>query len=483
LLIGPFIVDRVVFATSGQHIDVALLRTFWGSRSVAGSVIREFVPTVWPLLVATSFLALAMAWPSRRGLRTSWGVLPAAAFVLIPIQYKAWNGTVDGYPSPFVVAARGAWIVIRPVSNNDLPLKSPSLAAARKLGRPAEHIVFVMDESIRSDYLTINNAALDTTPFVAQSSHRIANFGSAVSATNCSISSRWMMRRGVRPWQLPNLPAIDASMDGITNGPRTSIWQFAKAAGFQTVYLDPWKGRYGDEHSGFTKEEFGYIDERIPIDGPMFERDAKAARVLVGLLKRQEPLFIYVDKAGAHFPYDDDYPGDFQRYTRPDGTPFVWSRRTRDDAVGSYKNAVAWSVDGFFRTLLLDGDLSKATLVYTSDHAERLWDEGGIFWRHCDDHPPLVEVEVPLFAISGDADIADALRASAKRSFGSASHFDIFTTLLTLMGFEPGQVAAAYGPSLFNIPSDRDRQFVTGDVIGHESRHWFDVPPADSAAQ
>jgi len=94
-----------------------------------------------------------------------------------------------------------------------------------------------------------------------------------------------------------------------------------------------------------------------------------------------------------------------------------------------------------------------------------------------------VEVEVPLFAISGDADIADALRASAKRSFGSASHFDIFPTLLTLMGFEPGQVAAAYGPSLFNIPSDRDRQFVTGDVIGHESRHWFDVPPADSAAQ
>src|SRR5262249_38085823 len=43
-----------------------------------------------------------------------------------------------------------------------------------------------------------------------------------------------------------------------------------------------------------------------------------------------------------------------------------------DRAIADYPNAIAWSVDEFFRNLLPAVDLSKTLIIYTSDHGQSL---------------------------------------------------------------------------------------------------------------
>jgi lipid A ethanolaminephosphotransferase len=476
-----FAFDRIVLASSGQHVDVNLLRMFWHNRSMAGTVLGDYLPIIAPHLLVTIALGTVLAWPPPRGLPL-WSVaVPAAALVVVPVQYASWKGVIAGYPSPFLIAARVSTIIVRPSTYNDLELQPVTIPRDPDATSRFDTIVVVMDESVRGDYLTINNGAIDTTPFLAASAGRTINFGIATSAANCSVASRWMFRRGVQPWQLPNQPSLRDEPDGIVTGPRTTIWQFAKEAGFRTVYVDPFRTDIGSPlHSGLDRRELRFVDEHVAIDAPRDQRDAAAARLLISALRGGGRTFLYIDKVGAHFPYDANYPANFNRYARPDGGRFVYSHRTRADSIGSYKNAVSWNVDGFFRYVLQEGDFRRALFIYTSDHGQTLWADSTRLWRHCGDNPPPDEVWVPLLTVTGDDAFAAQLRSSAARSFNQATHFDIFPTLLITMGYRASEVHARYGSTLLNIPSSRQRQFVTGDVIGGDARRWFDAVGPDA---
>ena len=47
-------------------------------------------------------------------------------------------------------------------------------------------IVMIMDESVRGDYVSLNDATHNTTPFLKTTDH-LVNFGVAISGGNCSI--------------------------------------------------------------------------------------------------------------------------------------------------------------------------------------------------------------------------------------------------------------------------------------------------------
>ena len=473
LFLTSFALDRVVLATSGHHVDVTVLKLLWHNRYLAAPALSEYLPVIAPYAVVTATLGTVLAWPLARGLGLVYASVPAAALVTVSVQYAAWKGALEGYPSPFLVAARVSWVLVKPATHNDLDLLPVTIPRAGT--GPFDTIVFVMDESVRGDYLTINNTDIDTTPFLAAANDRVINFGVAISGANCSVASRWMLRRGVRSWQLPNQPSLDDEPDGIVTGPRTTIWQFAKAAGFKTVYVDPFRPEVGRLHSGLDERELRVVDEQIALSGPRDRRDADAAQLLTATLEKGDRTFLYIDKIGAHFPYDANYPASFNRYAQPDGTRFLYSRLTTADLIGSYKNAISWNVDGFFAAVLRHADLRRALILYTSDHGENAWGKNGSLWRHCDaEAPSPAEVWVPLIAATGNEQFDAALRASAARSFNRSTHFDIFPTLLIAMGYDRGAVTDRYGPSLLEPIASRPRQFVTGDVIGRDARRWFD---------
>src|SRR5262249_21167174 len=159
------------------------------------------------------------------------------------------------------------------------------------------------------------------------------NFGVATSAHNCSKSSRYILRYGARPEELP-----DAIQQGLNlAGP--TVWQYAKAAGLKPVYIDA-LGQFG-LHDGMNLTEFVMIDETILVraDPPVYLRDSLVAQKLIEALADPTPAFIYVDKFGAHFAYDNKYPPEHARFS------VSGDQDSRDKLINSYKNAVAWVVD------------------------------------------------------------------------------------------------------------------------------------------
>ena len=66
-------------------------------------------------------------------------------------------------------------------------------------GQP--HVLLVVDESVRGDFLDLN-VRRGTTPGLAKHSAAISNFGHAVAAGNCSASSHLIIRSGAMPQNL-----------------------------------------------------------------------------------------------------------------------------------------------------------------------------------------------------------------------------------------------------------------------------------------
>ena len=296
----------------------------------------------------------------------------------------------------------------------------------------------IMDESVRGDQLSLNNAATETTPFLKNEASLI-NFGIAISGGNCSAISRAIFRYGLRPHHLPD------KWDDGTKSPL--IWQFASHARYHTL---PHRRSCGSAsiHNGFTTKEQSLIDTEIAVlDNPDYSRDNKIAERVLSLLAEDTMMFLLVDKHGLHFPYKNRYPPE-------EGD----SRATT--ILEQYSRGITWSVDEFFRRLMARLDLSDALMIYTSDHGQNLG--GG--QAHCNVSKVTPnEAIVPLFAATGDHLFEQRLRQAAKLGFNRMSHFEIFPTLLVAMGYDENWVKKTYGPSLLDGPAEGPRSFMVGN--------------------
>ena len=318
-----------------------------------------------------------------------------------------------------------------------------------------DKIVVIMDESVRGDYLTLNDPTRNTTPFLKATSHLI-NFGVASSGGNCSFVSRTIFRFGMRQSDLSN-----GWREGLN---RPTLWEFAHKAGYKTVHIDAWRGPFS-LGSGISLAERTLVNSHINVNKTAsYLRDQLLADKLLHALKEEGPAFIYVDKFGVHFPYSDKYPPDFHTLPTPLSDPvlsvFRDDKFVEERLLAQYSNAIAWSVDEFFRNLLPAVDLHKTLIVYTSDHGQSLL-PGRI--THCSTKPmiPLGEVDVPLFAITSEPEFEQRLEQGAARGFDQFSHFEVFPTLLLALGYDAGWVKGTYGPSLMDSPSP-DKKFMIG---------------------
>jgi lipid A ethanolaminephosphotransferase len=337
------------------------------------------------------------------------------------------------------------------VTNKDAtPPVKPSAVNIGNAGSPLNKVVFIMDESIRGDYTTLGNPAIDTTPYLAGLGEILTNFGVALSGHNCSGYSRYILRYGARAEDLPR-----ALQNGL-NLPGPNIWQFAKSAGLRTVYIDGFSSQLR-LHSGMSLRETTLIDEyvRIPAALP-HDRDVIVSECLRRALADPAPAFIYVDKYGIHVPYDDKFPPGHAVFKAPPNASYT------EKFVTTYKNAVRWNVDEFFRRVLTGLDLSQVAIFYTSDHGQSLL-EGDYSASHCSVGANIVKGEafVPLFSIVGNEALRNELTEASKKMLNKASHFEIFPTLLATFGFDRAAVRAIYGAGLFGEPS-KQRRFLSG---------------------
>ena len=319
-------------------------------------------------------------------------------------------------------------------------------------------IVLIIDESISGNYLDIN------APFGVHSNLKqarpgveIFNYGYAASIANCSADTNITLRYGGTRADYMRI-----------NSTLPSIWQYAKKAGLRTVYIDAQRTG-GNLQNLMNDAEKKDIDEFVQFDQTSVrDRDMAAAAKLIELLNDGKPQLVLINKVGAHFPVHDKYPDAFMAYrpTLPRGqfTEVAdTGERTGfngqpDDWVlyrNAYKNTVLWNVGEFFSRVFAQANLNNALLIYTSDHGQDLHERGNPGLNtHCGGDPVEEEGLVPLVVIQGDQlqtlDWSAQLATNKDRS----SHYNIFPTLLQLMGYDLPGIEAVYGKPLSVATAD-----------------------------
>jgi len=411
-------------------------------------------------LLGGLLLLFGIGLKPRRHLRLPGAVLVAAplmgVLLLSAVLFVRAGEGARGLPIMYTPLAYLNLFTYEALQNTVGPREPVKLARNEQ---PVGHdIVLIIDESISGNYLDIN------APFGVHSNLKqarpgvdIFNYGYAASIANCSADTNITLRYGGTRADYMRI-----------NTTLPSIWQYAKKAGLRTVYIDAQRTG-GNLQNLMNDAEKKDIDEFVQFDKTsVLDRDMAAATKLIELLNDGTPQLVVINKVGAHFPVHDKYPDAFMTYrpTLPRGQ-FVEVADTgkRDGFNGqpddwmlyrnAYKNTLLWNVGEFFSRLFAQADLSNAVLSYTSDHGQDLHERGNPGLNtHCGGDPVEEEGLVPLVVIQGSdlqtLDWSAQLTANKDRS----SHYNIFPTLLQLMGYDLAGVEAVYGKPLSVATAD-----------------------------
>lgn len=466
LFAAGFAADQISLAITGQHTSIELIQVVWSERALAADAAAAYATTAIKVFawICPLFIILALKPSGHTALASKFALIPFICFAAAPANIFVTSHKIDEYPSTYGVAAQlifavfGKQVYAGPRQDVAYPPDPKPLF---------EKVVYIIDESIRADYLQINSSQFDNTPFLSSVSEKVSNFGVAVSATNASSGSRVILRSGLRAEQLPDTGQVCLR--------QAAIWQFAKRAGMRTVYIDAWRPM-GEMHSYMNVHELRFIDRHISIpEGPKHLIDAQVAEKIRQELDAPGPTLILVEKLGSHFPYSLTAPPD-SAY-EPAGIDQLPAARdpARRAALRDYMRSTRNSVDSFLE-LLFPKFTSPGTLaIYTSDHGQSMF-EGGYEATHgsmANVHPG--EGRVPILVFSGDPAFNEKMRAAARAGYDRASHFEIFPTLLLAMGFAQEWTGQHYGASLFEVPGNRRRQFLAGNLFGGSKSTLIDA--------
>jgi lipid A ethanolaminephosphotransferase len=457
---------------SGSDFGVLDALSLWSARHEASRAAAFYTADLfWLAAVLTIGLVIFLIPPVPRvGIwrrwsgRTAW--LPALPVALIAaiIVVKEGGGS-EALPTQFeplsVGLVLGTELASHPVPSRQAVaidwrgLFTPAGATASSNERSAaiRHVVFIVDESVRADYLDWSPGN-PYTPELASRKDKLVDFGPAASGGNCSHYSNSLLRFAARQ------DGINRSLLSIP-----TLWQYAKKAGFRTVYID---GQAGFNHNPGKLQNFMTAAEARDIDGfyaldesiPPSSLDDKLLDIVLSEMKRDEPVFIYANKNGAHFPYDEDYPAEAKlfRPTMSDSSNYTTATRIR-----SYRNAVRWSVDRIMSRLIDHAQTADTVVIYTSDHGQAF---DPTRFTHCTtENPDPREGLVPMFVATGNSALRMRFAHAAQESHGHGSHFAIAPTVLDLLGYSEPEVAKLYGASLLD-KSERKPEFTSGDIFG-----------------
>ena len=411
-------------------------------------------------LLLLAGLGLRPAYPragdrafSRWRLVSSW-LVPAAPFLgiilLTTLLFMRGGTGAAGLPVMFPPLAYLNLLNYEALTETVGPREPVRLS---RTGGPVRHdIVLIIDESVSANYLDINAPHGVRTPLgKPPAGVQAFNFGYAASIASCSGDVNVTLRFG---GTREDYIRINATMP--------SIWQYAKAAGMSTVYVDAQRtGRR--MQNMMTDRELDAIDEWIQFDDvPVRHRDMAVAETLAELINDSRPQLIVTNKMGAHFPVHDKFPDKFMQYSpslprgRHEDVGDTGLRLGFEGTAGdwllyrnSYMNTLLWNVGEFFTRLFAKADLDNAVIIYTADHGQDLHERGNPGMNtHCGGSPVIEEGLVPLVVIQGEGLRTLDWESQLPRNRNRSSHYNIFPTLLQLMGFEAEGIRALYGNPL-----------------------------------
>ncbi len=467
-----------------RHVlDYNAFETMLASRGDTGDALTQHGAVLWKSLPVALLLLIGLLPPPKGWRLPHWAALgaPLAGLGLLSVMLYIRGGEgARALPAPFVPLAHAS--IMGAVSLTEAGQTRQPVTLRSAAPRGDGDIVFLVDESVAGNYLDINNA-LGVRSGLKESwpSLAIHNYGIAASVTNCSPGSNKTLRFG-------------GTRDNYRLAARIwpSVWAYARTAGYRTVYMDG--QRTGGELQNLaTPEERAEIQDFIQLPNvPVRDRDQELARLVRARIDNGVREFIYVNKVGGHFPVADKYPDSLLRYQPAldrgkmaditdmgpvhadfDGNADYW-RRYRN----AYRNTMLWNTGAFFDRLLTGLDPKRALILYTSDHGQDLHERGQEGKAtHCINEPAPEEGAVPMVVIDSRESPRLGWADSVAQNHNGMSHFRVFPTILTLMGYDPMVLKAQYGPTL--IDPDRDPMTFTINYFAALGREptWRKVVP------
>lgn len=437
-----------------NEINITLTEsTFAGQFLSAHST--SILKAILQAAIFTAALLIATLWPAVRF--DLWWLLliPLAILLAYSVIWKTVAAT-DVYPAPIRIVTLAIYALLNPIKTG--PRKPASIKPTSS--EQPRIILFIMDESITGSYLSINGYHKNTLPLLSSIADQYLNLGIACSASNISAATNVIARSGLRADQLP-----DRSQAGLS---QSNIFQYAKQAGYRTVYLD---GQYAPGVRGnlLTPFDLQTIDDMYWVIGdepdPLkrHRRDRLMAQRILDHIKSDEPTFIWINKYGAHFHFEYTYPDEARIFTPTMPINKSISACTPEEIENSYANALRWSVDGFFEILLPAVDHDHMAILYTSDHGQSIEGAHGASTHADSIDPPAVQANVPM--LLWGQHLLNRFPNGIDHLRDRTSHFQLFPTALTLMGYDETEVTRLYGTPLWG-PPPQSRVFLSGDIFG-----------------
>lgn len=312
--------------------------------------------------------------------------------------------------------------------------------------QPYKTIIWIIDESISGDYLSLNGYAKETTPYLSSISHEdyIYNFGVVTPISNCSNTSNLFLRIGLTT-------TMKADFHTARNRLPT-IFEYAQRAGFEVHLVDA-QVSSGEMQNHLTAGDLKHIDHHITFSRKHspWKRDQLLANHLRAELEQQNevPRLIVAVKWGAHWPYPLSFPPQ-RTIFKPSAQESLTEMRVENKTIlnNAYANALRYTVDDFFHGLLADGLNNDQLIFYTADHGQSLFEKGDSPLTHChystDMHDlPHGEFRVPLLVFTPEAKLK--FNRQSSRTY---TQEQMFATTLKLLGYGK-PIYKKYGPTLF----------------------------------
>lgn len=231
--------------------------------------------------------------------------------------------------------------------------------------KQVKNIIFVMDESIRGDLISLNNqedVVMKTTPYLYSIRDQLINFGSNFSLGNCSQISNMLFMSGLKPQGLEFQP---------------TIFQYMKNAGYKVIYFDSPHRRLMNGIEHYDKK---FIDEYISVrdSADKKDRDIYSLEQVRKLLNEDGKKFIFVLKQGSHFPYEENIDKEVLDYNMTSHEGFF----------NLYMNSLNNTVDQFWEKVLdVTKDHNDTIVFWQSDHGVNIVPDLGksaIKLTHCE---------------------------------------------------------------------------------------------------
>jgi len=312
-----------------------------------------------------------------------------------------------------------------------------------------DKVLLIVDESIRGDLLGINNSQTPSTPFLnkfAEQNKNFINLGVASSGGSYSVLSNAFMFLG-KPSNNNEDPFSF----------RPSVFQYCKKAGVTTVRID--SNMRSATNFVFKQHDLLYTDRYLHVTKALaktknkWDLDRKAIPFISKSLKNNERVLVYFTKEGAHFPQIKAMPPGYTE-TRKE------LRHIKNVKMREYLAAVNWCADGFISMLIEELKDHNVLVIYTSDHGTSV-----VKKRHRRGGVIKEQVSVPFLLIPfGEqaTNFVNMHRTYLKGLKNKASHFQIFSSILYLIGYEHKYITQHYHSDLFSKNIIKPRIFYHG---------------------